>query len=297
MAHSISIPAESAAKQIGLEVWMERSLELADRARQGWDADNVHDLRVALRRCRTMADALAEVVPDAGWRKLKKASRGLFDALGDLRDAQVEREWVKRLGPPKDPLRPLLLRLLAHQERKTRQAAGRALDRFDRKAWKKWSRKLPAKAEFFPLESVVYQRLALARLNEAVELYQRARKSRSRVAWHRLRIGLKHFRYVVENFLPQRYEAWADDLKRMQDLLGEVHDLDVLQGLIRREFRNEAADLTTPWIERIERERKMRIEGFRTKTADKESLWLVWRAGFQWGHVLRAAAPAEKQIA
>lgn len=297
MAHSISIPPESAAKQIGLEVWMERSLELADRARQGWDADNVHDLRVALRRCRTMADALAEVVPDAGWRKLKKASRDLFDALGDLRDAQVESEWVKRLGPPKDPLRPLMLRLLAHQERKTTQAAGRALDRFDRKSWKKWSRKLPAKAEFFPLESVVYQRLALARLNEAVELYQRARKSRSRVAWHRLRIGLKHFRYVVENFLPQRYEAWADDLKRMQDLLGEVHDLDVLRGLIRREFRNEAADLTTPWIERIERERKMRIEGFRTKTADKESLWLVWRAGFQWGHILRAAAPAEKQIA
>lgn len=297
MAHAISISAEPATKHVGLEVWMERALELADRAREGWEAEDVHDLRVALRRCRTMAEALTEVVPDPGWRKIKKASRDLFDALGDLRDTQVERDWVKRLGPASDPLRRRLLRHLARLEKATRQAADRALDRFDRKSWKKWSRKLPAKAEFFPLESVVYQRLALARLNEAVELYQRARKSRSRVAWHRLRIGVKHFRYIVENFLPQRYEAWAEDLKRMQDLLGEVHDLDVLQGLIRREFRDEAAEMTTPWLERIERERKTRLDEFRAKTADKESLWLVWRAGFQWGHVLRTASPAEKQIA
>src|SRR5579863_1777054 len=184
MAGAISISNESAAKHMGLEVWMERALELADRAREGWDADDVHDLRVALRRCRTMADALTEVIPDAGWRKIKRASRDLFDGLGDLRDTQVEREWVKRLGPASDPLSRQLLRHLARQEKKTRQAADRALDRFDRKSWKKWSRKLPAKAEFFPLESVVYQRLALARLHEAVELYQRARKSRSRVAWH-----------------------------------------------------------------------------------------------------------------
>ncbi len=297
MAHAVPILASVPAKRVGLDVWMGRVLELAERVRDGWGAEDVHDLRVALRRCRTMADALSEVNPDSGWRKMKKASRDLFDALGELRDTQVEREWVKRLSPAGDPLRKNLLRLLARQEKKDRADAERALHRFDRKSWRKWSRKLPAKAQFFPLESVVFQRQALAKLNDAVALHQRARKSRSRIAWHRLRIAIKHFRYIVENFLPQRYEVWAEDLKRLQDLLGEVHDLDVLRGVIRRHAAGFDAAIVARWYERIESERKTRLEEFRAKTADKESLWLVWRAGFQWGHALRAADDAKERIA
>jgi CHAD domain-containing protein len=297
MALSFPIHTAVTTKRIGLDVWMERVPELAERVQQGWGADDVHDLRVALRRCRTMADALSEVNPVSGWRKLKKASRDLFDALGELRDTQVEREWVKRLGAASDPVRKQMLRVLGRDEKKHRVEAERALERFDRKEWRKWRRKLPEKAQFFPVESVVFQRQALAKLNEAVELYQRARRGRSRVAWHRLRIGIKHFRYIVENFLPQRYEVWAGDLKRMQDLLGEVHDLDVLRGEIRRHAAALDPAIVAQWYERIESERKTRLDEFRAKTADKESLWLVWRAGFQWGHALRTAERAEKQIA
>jgi len=297
MAHAVPIGATVPTKRIGLEVWMERVLELGQRVREGWGAEDVHDLRVALRRCRTMADALSEVNPDSGWRKLKKASRELFDDLGELRDTQVEREWVRLIGPTGDRVRRHVLQTLAITERKNRDQAERAMERFDRKGWKKWSKKLPTKAEFFPTESVVFQRQALARLNEAVELYQRAKKTRSRVAWHRLRIGIKRFRYLMENFLPQRYEVWGEDLKRMQDLLGEVHDLDVLRSLIRREAACFDAEDIESWYQRIESERKKRLEEFRAKTADKESLWLVWRAGFQWGHALQTAEPAQKRIA
>ena len=149
---------------------MSRVLETVDDVRDDWEPDKVHDLRVALRRCRTMADALSEVNPTPGWRKLKKSTRDLFQALGDLRDTQVEREWTKKLGAASDPLRKHLLRVLARQEAKHREVAAKALDEFDRKDWKKWSKKLPAKAEFFPVESVVFQRLAVTRLNNAVAL-------------------------------------------------------------------------------------------------------------------------------
>jgi CHAD domain-containing protein len=134
-------------------------------------------------------------------------------------------------------------------------------------------------------------------LNEVVELYGRARKGRSRIAWHRLRIGLKHFRYIVENFLPQRYEVWANDLKRMQDLLGEVHDLDVLRAEILRTCKEFNPDAVAPWIEKIEGERKARLDEFRSITAENGSVWLTWRAGFQWGHALKTASHARQGIA
>jgi CHAD domain-containing protein len=273
---------------------MERALEKAERVRRDWDAGEVHDLRVALRRCRTMAETLKEVNPDPGWRKVKKSSRKLFHTLGELRNAQVGREWIKKLGTPGDPVRKRMLRVFAAQEKKHQKIAEEALDGFDGKSWRRWSKKLDAKSHFFPIESVVYQRIALERLNEAVELHQKARKRSSPAAWHRVRIGIKAFRYVVENFLPQRYEVWAGDMKKLQDLLGEVHDLDVLRGDLRKESPKLDPTMAAEWIARIEAARKTRLDEFRAITANKESPWIVWRAGFNWGHVLKSATSPEE---
>ncbi len=295
MSVTIHLPHGIPTRASGFELWMGRVLERIDQVQQGFDADDVHDLRVALRRCRTMSDALSEVNPGPGWRKLKKASRELFHVLGELRDCQVERDWLRKLGPPGDPVRRHLARLLLRQERQLRENTAHALGQFDRKAWKKLARKLGPKARFFPLESVVFQRLALARLNHAVELYRLARKRRSSVAWHRLRIGIKRFRYVVDNFLPQRYEAWAGDLKRVQDLLGEVHDLDVLRSAIRREASLQDPAIVARWMATIQTQRKTRLKELIGKMSGSGSLWLTWRAGFPWGHALvRAAVPQRR---
>jgi CHAD domain-containing protein len=274
---------------------MNRVSEMADKVEDDWDADNVHDLRVALRRCRAMADALSEVNPTPGWKKLKKVTRDLFQALGELRDTQVAKQWVRKFGTAKDPVRGRMLKMLSQQELGQKKKAEKALRQFDRKSWKKWSRKFPAKAEFFPLESVVFQRLALAQLNEAVNLYHQARKLRSGAAWHRLRIGLKGFRYILENFLPQRYAQWSKELKGMQDMLGEVHDLDVLRLQIRKQATGLSPEIVAKWIEEIEKERKIRLEEFREKTANKDSSWVVWHKGLEWGRNLKTVSPLELQ--
>ncbi len=244
-----------------------------------------------------MADALGEIAPGSGWRRVKKESRELFDVLGDLRDTQVERGWVKRLAPSGDAARRHMLRLLSRQERKHRAEAARALDEFDAKGWRKLARKLAPKAAEFPLESIVFQRLALERLNEAVELYQRARKGRSRVAWHRLRIGVKRFRYIVENFLPQRYEAWAPELKRMQDSLGEVHDLDVLRIEIRRRCDGLEESVPAALLKRIEKERMARLQEFRARVSEPSSPWHVWRAEILSGSAQKATSGPERTAA
>jgi len=271
---------------------MNRVLELAEEVQNGWKSREVHDLRVALRRCRTMAEALSEVNPDHGWRGLKKESRELFRSLGVLRDTQVEQEWLKKLSAPGDPVRKHLLQVLAASQKEHRMKARRALGDFNRKGWRKSVQKLRGKAQFFPLDSVVFQRLALTRLNEAAELYERARKGRSRIAWHRLRIGLKGFRYTLENFMPQRYQPWAGDLKRIQDQLGEVHDLDVLRALIRRQRAKLVETDVLRWFQLVEDARKVRLDKFRSVVGGggKESLWLVWRAGFQGIHIVQSSA-------
>lgn len=295
MTTSASIRATTAAKPASLEEWMSRVTDRIEKARHGFDPDDVHDLRVALRRCRTMADALSEVNPSPGWRKLKKASAPVFHDLGDLRDVQVMSATLKELGRTNDPLRRHILRILSGREKQARAAAGEALDSFDQKTWKRLARKLGAKARFFPLDSVVFQRLALARLNQAAVLYQVARRKRSSAAWHRLRIAIKRFRYVVGNFLPRRYEVWADDLKRLQDLLGEIHDLDVLRAAIRHEAPKVHPAASAAWIEKLDGERRSRLAEVNSKLHGPQSLWLSWRAGFPLGHSLRTLPTIERQ--
>ncbi len=277
---------------------MERVLKRGQKVRKTWSAADVHDLRVALRRCRTMADALTDTNPTPGWNKLKRNSKKVFHTLGELRDIQVEQDWIKKLLPGPTDAKTQLLKQLQILESVRLQAARRELDHFDRKEWRKLSRKLRPKADMFPVGSVVFQRLALMKLNDAVALYYQARKRKSGVAWHRVRIAIKRFRYIVENFLPQHYEAWARDLKETQDLLGEIHDLDVLRTYIRRHSRElELQQTVASWLDRIQSARSERLEKFLTKTNGKESLWLDWRSGLQGGNTLLPVLTREAKTA
>jgi len=109
-------------------------------------------------------------------------------------------------------------------------------------------------------------------------------------AFHRLRIGLKKFRYVVENFLPQQHQQWASGLKRVQDALGEIHDLDVLSETVIRIGVTSAAESQDRWRERIAVERGARVEQYRREMEGKTSLWRVWRQGLPRGAEARSAA-------
>lgn len=267
----------------GLAYWMPRVLEQARRAGRGFSPGAVHRLRTALRRCRSMAALLASADPDPGWGRMQRAGRKLFRRLGRLRDTQVLRGWVERLAPAEDAVRAALLEALEKREEKGRRAAQAALAAFDARKWKKWSRRLPERARRVPPDGLLAGRLALERWDEARELHRRALRDRSRAGWHRLRIGVKRFRYTVENLLPRRHAAWGADLRRVQDLLGEVHDLDVLRELLLHAGAALDAKAERRWLGRIEREREARLAEYRRKMCGRGSLWRVWRAGLEPG--------------
>jgi CHAD domain-containing protein len=311
---------------------MDRALVECDRAAEGFDADAVHDLRVALRRCRSLADGLMAIDPSSSWKEMKKAGKKLFQALGELRDIQVMQEWIEKLGvarnstkhdsgnhdsgshdstshastsdsahdrisggsvsagPASDPVAAMLLNYLHAREAECKQRAFKDLNQFDRKQWRQWARALPQRASRVRPGSVVYLHLALEKWTAAYDLHKRALRTRSQVSWHELRIGIKRFRYTVENFLPRQHGLWGGDLKELQDLLGEVHDLDVLWATAAKITAFPDVESRSRWREELSAERDKRIARYREKMVGRQSLWRVWRAELPSGPQLRAAA-------
>ena len=285
----------TAEKKAGLLYWAQRALEECDKASKDFAPDPVHDLRVAIRRCRSMADGFLSVDPDPEWKEMKKLGKGLFSCLGELRDTQVMMEWVTRLSEDHDAVRHTLLHSLSNKETVQKAAAQEALRNFDRKRWLTLNTRLAKRTGKVPLEGLVFQHLALERLLEAHALHRQALRNRSQRGYHQLRIGIKRFRYTVENFLPQRHEKWAPDLRDLQDALGEVHDLDVLRALIREHPEMKAEDRER-WYARITEERQKRLDLYRAKMLGKNSLWKVWRAELPDGPTLEKAAMQKLRV-
>jgi CHAD domain-containing protein len=276
----------------GLAYWMTEVLKEADKAADGFAADPVHDLRVALRRCRSIAEGLRAIDPDPAWKKMRKMGKGLFASLGSLRDCQVLMEWTEKLAVDKadDPVVPALLAYYRVQEQAAKVQAEAALQQFDRVQWGRWTRSLALRAARLRLGSEPFQSLALENWTRARRLHNRALRSGNPAAFHALRIGLKKFRYVIENFLPELHQEWARGLKRVQDGLGEIHDLDVLwETALRAGVLSEPA-ARERWQQRISAERRARLEQYLRETSGADSLWQVWRQGLPRGKEARHAA-------
>src|SRR5258707_14396375 len=192
---------------------MQRVLEECDHVAAGFSADPVHDLRVALRRCRSLADGLMAIDPDRSWKEMKKPGKKVFQVLGGLRDMQVMQHWIEKLGNADDPVVGKLLEHVRAREIECKQEALKELQQFDRKQWRQWSRSLPRRAARVRPGSTVYVHLALEKWADAYGLHKHVLRTRSTVSWHRLRIGIKHLRYTMENFLPRLHAQWGDDLK------------------------------------------------------------------------------------
>src|SRR5229473_1020081 len=181
-----AVPAKAKLK-LGLRAWMEAVLVECERTAAGFDADSVHDLRVAIRRCRFLADGLMAMDPDPSWKQMRKAGKKLFRALGDLRDMHVLQQWVEKLSDADDPV---AVKLLAHartREAQSKEEALSDLQQFDRKQWRQWSRTLPRRAARVRPGSIVFKHLALERWTAAYDLHKRAMHTRSQTALHELR--------------------------------------------------------------------------------------------------------------
>jgi CHAD domain-containing protein len=254
--------------------------------------DAVHGLRVSIRRCRSIGGLMEEVDPDPAWPAMRHAAKKLFRGLGALRDAQVLQSWIAKLAPAEDPIATQLRSEFSAGEPQLLQDAIRAARKFDEKNWKHLERNLRRRSRFVPPGSLAAECLALERFNAAKELHARALRSEKSKPWHALRGYMKRFRYTVENLLPVHHASWRENLKRVQDLLGDIHDLDVLSEAVKSAAIPGAEASRRAWREILAAQRAERIAAYRQLMVGSTSLWNAWRHALPHGRRLEAAAMA-----
>src|SRR6266849_3848774 len=241
----------------GLAHWMHRVLEDYGRVSKDLEPKPVHDLRVALRRCRSLADGMQTIDTLGEWKPMRKASKRLLEGLGELRDVQVAQRWVRKLSSSGDAVAALLGDAMRKREGLAREQAWEALREFNRKQWKVWAKQLPPRESRIALDSPVFELLALERWMEAYELHRRALHRRVRLELERQRrisryrrkmVGRKALWWKWRAELPQgpqleaagkgRMAAWASFLdpdfahsQRVAQLALQIYDGLAANGL------------------------------------------------------------------
>jgi CHAD domain-containing protein len=272
------MPASRGAKlkKVGFRYWTDRVLKEHANLGGALPVDPVHNLRVALRRCILISEVMRDLDPGSDWKAIRKAGKRLFRCLGDLRDTQVLTGWVEKLGPPGDASTAALLAILKAPDDQNVSRARAAVRKFDRKQWRVWAKELSPRFRHLADDEAACESLILEHWVTVRDLYRQAQKARSGIAYHRFRVGLKKFRYGAENFLSERYSKWEPDLKFLQDLLGEVHDLDVLLQTIRRKRALFDEPHRVWWTQKLREERAARLGQYNAKLAGKSSPLWMW---------------------
>lgn len=236
----IDRPVRPAVRLIAL-----RLLEEADDARRAWkqnDPEALHDLRVALRRLRSLVRAYDLYLDDSIRGKDRRRLKTLAAATGESRDRQVQLDILSRIDSP-DEAERLALEWLLHRLRAAKRAAEddvrRVIDDELPREHRRLARRLTRYRSVLDPEDPDAPEPTLAFLAAGLitrlgaDLESRlgeVRRERDQREAHDARIAGKRLRYVIE---PLRAEvplagAIVDRLKALQDRLGDMHDADVL---------------------------------------------------------------------
>jgi len=211
------------------------------------DAEALHDLRVGLRRLRSVLRAYGPHLEDSVGRKLRRRVKTLAAATGAARDTEVQIEWLQarrgRLNPRHRSGMDWLIGWLEQRKQSAyAEVRGDVATSFDElqsaldRRLRRYTTQLYGADERPDSMSAVTAQLLMTHAAELLSELGGVQSVADEERAHEARIAAKRLRYLLE---PLRREV--DDagdliarLKELQELLGALHDVAVLSGELRQ---------------------------------------------------------------
>jgi CHAD domain-containing protein len=257
-------------------------------------AEAVHDSRVATRRLRAVLKLFGSI---GRVTKADGVVSALQDALGEVRDLQVQLDAFSKLAakaqpPERTALRRLRQSLASGLKPRVSEMQTALAD------WKK--RGLPALARLDKLKppgKLGGHRTRGALVGQLEKLESRiirAQEDPSPRPMHKLRIAVKRFRYALELLepaMPQEIGQIYQALVPLQETLGQLHDTDVRVVLVDSQSlpSTEGRDAL---LRRLRAERDRQAQAVRRALGTWEEEAVALRA-----QVLLSASPVKRATA
>jgi CHAD domain-containing protein len=259
--------------------------------RDGDDVEDLHDMRVAVRRMRAAWRVFDDAFKSSRTKRLRRRLESLSDKLGTVRDLDVLTQGLEayRLGldPEQQPGLDPLLSLWARQRQSARK---QLIEELDSGGYSAFVREME---EFLSAGSnaaasvptpTIPHRVRDRAPSQIWAAYETVRAYELVLPWadietiHQLRIASKWLRYTLEFFgetLGPDGPRLLGRVAALQDFLGDLHDADVAAKLARDVLVARAGELSRTETEAIgaylhSREREL--------ARRRRSLGPVWRA-------------------
>lgn len=247
-----------------------RLLELRSRILRRGDEKAYHDIRVATRRLQELVAFLNPFLPQRRARRLWRRARKIRRAVSDTRNVDVMRTLVDQVCPRLDhPHSRTLKKLCSECLPKPRRRIPRSLPDARKRITalhQRFQEPAPGGVRV-RAEQLLQERLA--RLEKA----RRKARSGAPIPMHRLRIAVKHYRYLLELLAPLGLagaDVVVEKAHNAQHILGKLHDLDMLQEFLEREGSAREAR------QALRDERRRRLQEARQAVAALPAIDIRW---------------------
>ena len=218
------------------------------RCQKHFSEEAVHDSRVETRRLLSTLELLGAFIPERDLRKSRRTLKSHLDTFDQLRDTQVQLNYVGRMVgtfPDAWPFYDWLRDRQKRFTRKTRKAVRHIkTKRLDRqletlaKEIRRREKKIGQKEAGATVDRTIRQAFSqVARLCRQVQ----AEDTRT---IHRTRIAFKRFRYMVEAMAPLLPAVTQEHHRAMrgyQCMMGDIQDMEVLLATLDKFARTESA--------------------------------------------------------
>jgi CHAD domain-containing protein len=246
-------PVWEAARRV-LGFHLHRMLENEPGARLSRDPERLHAMRVSVRRMRAALRVFGRHVDEEAFARVARDLDRLGSVLGEARDLDVVQErlrkYIQLLMPTERGALAPLAEAVAERRRRARMAMREHLDSREARRTKRRLAALAADPAAGARETktkrgrprpVLVRHLApvilFTRLAEIRAFEEAVARGPPVATFHRLRISAKRLRYAIEALeeaLGHGARGAIDDLRQLQDALGELQDAIAAETLLKQ---------------------------------------------------------------